>query len=78
MKDQTLIDQLEIDCLKKDALRYRWLNKYTSQLFMVTEKQMNDQVDRAMQGGVLHQTPCECIDQFWCATFDRCKRNDAI
>jgi len=22
------------------------------------------------------QEPCECIDQFWCATFDRCKRND--
>ena len=22
------------------------------------------------------QELCECIDQFWCATFDRCKRND--
>ena len=20
--------------------------------------------------------PCKCIDQFWCATFDRCKRNE--
>ena len=20
--------------------------------------------------------PCECIDQFWCATFDRCKRGE--
>jgi hypothetical protein len=51
----------EIDFLKKmlaapslarDAARYRWLNKYTSQLFMVTEQQMNDEVDRAMAGGV--------------------------
>ena len=31
-----------------DAERYRWLCKYTSQLFMVTEEQMNDQVDRSM------------------------------
>lgn len=57
---QTLIDQLEthvkaqaaeIDRLSKDAARYRWLNKYTAQLFMVTEKQMNEEVDRAMRGG---------------------------
>lgn len=62
--------------LRKDANRYRWLKKYISQLFMMTEKQMNEQVDRAMSGGVLNKTPCECIDQFWCATFDRCKRNE--
>ena len=58
---QTLIDQLEkiiieqdnlIEKLEQDAARYRWLNKYTSQLFMVTEQQMNDEVDRAMAGGV--------------------------
>jgi hypothetical protein len=36
---------------KADADRYRWLNKYTSQLLMVTEKQLNEQVDRAMNGG---------------------------
>lgn len=53
----------EIDLLRKmlnkltpsivnDAKRYRWLNKYTAQLFMVTEKQMNEEVDRAMRGGV--------------------------
>ena len=57
---QTLIDQLEkiiieqdnlIEKLEQDANRYRWLNKYTSQLFMVTEQQMNDEVDRAMSGG---------------------------
>ena len=36
--------------LMKDAERYRWLCKYTSQLFMVTEEQMNDQIDRAMRG----------------------------
>jgi predicted RNase H-like nuclease (RuvC/YqgF family) len=58
---QTLIDELErhiiqqdnlIEKLERDAARYRWLNKYTSQLFMVTERQMNDEVDRAMAGGV--------------------------
>lgn len=36
--------------LIEDAERYRWLCKYTSQLFMVTEKQMTDQIDRAMKG----------------------------
>ena len=36
---------------KADAERYRWLNKYTSQLFMVTNKQMDEQVDKAMNGG---------------------------
>ena len=41
-----------MDCLRRDAARYRWLNKYTSQLFMVTEQQMNEEVDRAMAGGV--------------------------
>ena len=58
---QTLIDELErhvrsqaaeIERLRIDANRYRWLNKYTSQLFMVTESQMNYEVDRAMAGGV--------------------------
>lgn len=57
---QTLIDELErhiiqqdnlIEKLERDAARYRWLNKYTSRLFMVTEQQMNDEVDRAMAGG---------------------------
>ena len=58
---QTLIDELErhvrsqaaeIERLRIDANRYKWLNKYTSQLFMVTEPQMNYEVDRAMSGGV--------------------------
>jgi hypothetical protein len=40
-----------IRALKEDADRYRWLNKYTAQLFMVTDKQMDEQVDRAMNGG---------------------------
>jgi hypothetical protein len=57
---QTFADQLQnhilhqdrlIKKLKQDAARYRWLNKYTSQLFMVTEQQMNEEVDRAMAGG---------------------------
>ena len=40
-----------IPALKVDADRYRWLNQATHQLFMVTEKQLNEQVDRAMNGG---------------------------
>lgn len=40
-----------IRALKEDADRYRWLNRATHQLFMVTEKQLNEQVDRAMNGG---------------------------
>lgn len=37
-----------IRALKEDADRYRWLNQATHQLFMVTDKQLNEQVDRAM------------------------------
>ena len=40
----------EIKEMHKDAMRYRWLNKYTCQLFMVTEQQMHDQIDAAMTG----------------------------
>lgn len=40
----------EVRTLRKDAERYRWLNKYTCQLFMVTEQQMHDQIDAAMTG----------------------------
>ena len=40
-----------VRALKEDADRYRWLNRCTHQLFMVTEKQLNEQVDRAMNGG---------------------------
>jgi hypothetical protein len=36
---------------KADADRYRWLNQATHQLFMVTEHKLNEQVDRAMNGG---------------------------
>jgi hypothetical protein len=39
-----------IRALKEDADRYRWLNRATHQLFMVTEKELNEQVDRAMHG----------------------------
>jgi len=38
----------EIKEMHQDALRYRWLTKHTSQLLMVTEKQMHNQVDAAM------------------------------
>ena len=39
-----------VNKMVEDAERYRWLCKYTSQLFMVTEQQMTDQIDRAMRG----------------------------
>jgi hypothetical protein len=38
--------------IAKDAMRYRWLRKYTGQMFMATEQQVDDEVDRAMSGGV--------------------------
>ena len=37
-----------IRALKEDADRYRWLNQATHQLFMVSERDLNEQVDRAM------------------------------
>jgi hypothetical protein len=40
-----------IRALKEDADRYRWLNRATHQLFMVSERDLNEQVDRAMNGG---------------------------
>ena len=40
-----------IRALKEDADRYRWLNQATHQLFMVSERDLNQQVDRAMNGG---------------------------
>jgi hypothetical protein len=54
VEQDNLIEKFEQDAInyKRDALRYRWLNRYTSQLFMVTEQQMNAEVDRAMAGGV--------------------------
>ena len=45
-----------VRALKEDADRYRWLNRSTHQLFMVTEKELNEQVDRAMNGGRNEQT----------------------
>jgi hypothetical protein len=46
------VDELahEVRALRKNADRYKWLNKYTCQLFMVTEQQMDDQIDAAMTG----------------------------
>ena len=35
-----------------DANRYRWLRKYTGQMFMATEQQVDVEVDRAMAGSV--------------------------
>lgn len=32
--------------------------------------------DSAEGFGKPEQEPCKCIDQFWCATYDRCKKND--
>ena len=39
-----------IKVLKADADRYRWLNRCTAQMFMVTDKQMDDEIDKAMNG----------------------------
>lgn len=39
-----------VRALKEDADRYRWLSRYTAQLFMVTPKELDAQVDKAMNG----------------------------
>jgi hypothetical protein len=38
----------EVRALQRDAERYRWLSKYTAHLFMVTEKGLDEQMDKAM------------------------------
>ncbi len=38
----------EVRALQRDAERYKWLNKYTAHLFMVTEKGLDEQMDVAM------------------------------
>ena len=40
----------EVRALRQDALRYRWLTKHTAQLFMQTEKGLDNQMDVAMYG----------------------------
>ncbi len=40
----------EVRALKQDAERDRGLNKYTSHLFMVAEKGLDAQMDKAMYG----------------------------
>jgi len=47
IEQDNLIEKLEVD-----ANRYRWLRKYTGQMFMATEQQVDAEVDRAMSGGV--------------------------
>jgi hypothetical protein len=49
-EEMAIVARILREC-KKDADRYRWLNKSTAQLFMVTEKQMDDEIDRAINGG---------------------------
>jgi hypothetical protein len=36
--------------IARDAARYRWVRKYSGQMFMATEKQVDAEVDRAMSG----------------------------
>jgi sulfur transfer protein SufE len=38
----------EVRALRRDAERYRWLIKYTSHLFMCTEKSFDEQMTIAM------------------------------
>ena len=40
----------EVRALQEDALRYRWLTKHTSKLFMSTEKDLDTQMNIAMYG----------------------------
>ena len=53
IEQDNLIEKFEKDAMSyaRDALRYRWLRKYTGQMFMATEQQVDVEVDRAMAGG---------------------------
>ena len=68
---QTLIDQLE-RYIKEQAEQIDSLHKTIDALVIACE-QANAKLKVSAQP---EQEPCKCIDQFWCATFDRCKRNE--
>jgi len=68
---QTLIDQLE-RYIKEQAEQIDSLHKTIDALVIACE-QANAKLKVSAQP---EQKRCECIDQFWCATFDRCKRNE--
>jgi hypothetical protein len=40
-----------LEDLATDALRYRWLTKYTAHLFMCTPEGLDEQMNRAMGKG---------------------------
>ena len=55
------------------------LNNLENGCFMTHQEQAEAaQLIRQLQAKLAkpEQEPCKCIDQFWCATFDRCKRNE--
>ena len=68
---QTLIDQLE-RYIKEQAEQIDSLHKTIDALVIACE-QANAKLKFSAPP---EQEPCKCIDQFWCATFDRCKRNE--
>lgn len=41
----------QVRALQQDAMRYRWLTKYTSHLFMCTPEGLDEQMNRAMGKG---------------------------
>jgi len=41
----------EVRALQQDAMRYRWLTKYTAHLFMCTPEGLDEQMNRAMNRG---------------------------
>ena len=68
---QTLLDELERH-IREQAEQIDSLQKTIDALVIACE-QANAKLKVSAQP---EQEPCKCIDQFWCATFDRCKRNE--
>lgn len=46
--------------------------------FILIARTIEKELNAAPTAQTVNDKPCKCIDQFWCATFDRCKRNESI
>lgn len=75
---QTLIDALERHIAQQDKLIDAQNNVIKEQDLKIISLAFDLEYQKRsneLQNVILDE-PCKCIDEFWCATFDRCKRNE--
>ena len=65
-KIDTIIDALE-NCSRFQPKNYYQIDKALAAAIKLKSELIKPK-----------QEPCQCIDQFWCATYDKCKRNEII